>query len=97
MKKWWCLFLAVLLAFSLKDNDALIEDMEACYQKLKEIRFSDGNSVQTASHVLALADSAQAPVRRGDRLGTASLTNTLYFPTRERRLSMIQALRGARA
>ncbi len=49
---------AVMMAFSDKTDDALIEDMEACYQKLKEIRFSDGNSVQTASHVLALADSA---------------------------------------
>jgi len=56
---------AVLLAFSLKDNDALIEDMEASYRLLKE-RFSDSNCVQTASHVLALTDGA--PQEKTDRM-----------------------------
>jgi len=46
---------AVLMAFSDKDNDALIEDMEACYTLLKE-RFNNGNSVQAVSHVLAMAE-----------------------------------------
>ncbi len=50
---------AVMMAFSEKTDDALIEDMEACYQGLKD-RFSIGDSVQTASHVLAMAGGAPA-------------------------------------
>ena len=50
---------AVLLAFSDKDDDALIDDMEACFRLLKE-RFFDGNSVQSASHVLAMAEGTAA-------------------------------------
>ena len=46
---------AVMMAVSEKSDDALIEDMEACYQLLKR-RFHSANAVQTASHVLALAD-----------------------------------------
>ncbi|MBR5109645.1 MAG: DUF4003 domain-containing protein [Clostridia bacterium] len=46
---------AVLMAFSDKTDDALIADMEACYQALKA-RFSIGNEVQTVSHILALSD-----------------------------------------
>lgn len=50
---------AVLMACSGKDGAALVEDMEACYTLLKE-RFRNGNSVQTVSHVLALAEGAPA-------------------------------------
>ena len=56
---------AVLLAFSEKDDDALIEDMEACYRLLKE-QFSDSNCVQTVSHVLALAEGT--PQEKTDRM-----------------------------
>lgn len=45
---------AVMLAFSEKSDDALIEDMEASYQILKH---SDAkNSMQSVSHVLAMSD-----------------------------------------
>ena len=56
---------AVMMAFSEKTDDALIEDMEACYQALKA-RFSIGDSLQTASHVLAMADSA--PEEKAERV-----------------------------
>ncbi len=46
---------AVMMAFSEKSDDALIEDTEACYRLLRQ-RFHSANAVQTASHVLALAD-----------------------------------------
>ena len=46
---------AVLMAFSDHSDDELITDMEACYRMLKE-RFSNGNGVQSASHVLALTE-----------------------------------------
>ncbi len=46
--------LAVLMAFSDRSNDALVEDMENCYQLLKN-RFYASNAVQSVSHVLALA------------------------------------------
>lgn len=45
---------AVLMAFSDKTDDALVQDMEACYGLLKQ-RFHSSNAVQSASHVLALA------------------------------------------
>ena len=46
---------AVLLAFSEKDNDTLVADMEECYRTLK--KFSpDSNAMQSLSHVLALAN-----------------------------------------
>ena len=48
---------AVLMAFSHKTDDELIQDMEACYSVLKT-RFSIGNEVQTVSHVLAMAEGA---------------------------------------
>jgi len=50
---------AVLMAFSDKDNATLIEEMEACYTLLKE-EFRYGNSVQTVSHVLAMAEGTPA-------------------------------------
>ena len=56
---------AVMLAFSQKDNDALIQDMEACYRLLKE-KFSSSNCVQTVSHVLAMAEGT--PEEKTDRL-----------------------------
>ena len=59
--------LAVLMAFSEKSDDALIEDMERCYQALKG-RFSIGDALQTVSHVLALADGR--PEDKADRLIT---------------------------
>ena len=46
---------AVTLAFSEKTDDALIEDLEACYQVLKA-RFSSSGDVQTAAQILAMAD-----------------------------------------
>ena len=46
---------AVLLAFSEKENDALVADMEECYRTMK--KFSpDSNAMQSLSHVLALAE-----------------------------------------
>ena len=56
---------AVMMAFSEKLDDALIEDMEACYQGLKQ-KFSIGDSVQTASHVLAMAPGT--PEEKVDRV-----------------------------
>ena len=48
---------AVMMAFSEKDNDALINDMEGCYQALRA-RFTIGNALQSVSHVLALSNGA---------------------------------------
>ena len=48
---------ALLLAESLRSDDELIEDMEACYRLLDE-RFPKGDGLQTASHVLALSSNA---------------------------------------
>lgn len=44
---------AVMLAYSEKSDDELIEDMEACFKLLKHS--ADNNSIQTVSHVLAMA------------------------------------------
>ena len=48
---------AVLLAFSDKGDEALIADMEDCYQKLKPT-FGSGDSLQSVSHVLAMTQGA---------------------------------------
>ncbi|MBQ8953185.1 MAG: DUF4003 family protein [Clostridia bacterium] len=48
---------AVLMAFSDKTDDELIDDMERCYALLRK-RFSSGNALQSVSHVLALASGA---------------------------------------
>ena len=48
---------AVLMAFSDKDDEALIADMEDCYQKLRPT-FGRGDGVQTVSHVLAMTQGA---------------------------------------
>lgn len=56
---------AVLMAFSPKSDDQLIDDMEKAYNALKA-RFGIGNEVQTASHVLALADGA--PEEQAERV-----------------------------
>ena len=45
---------AMTLAFSEKNDDALIEDLEACYQALKKY-FSSSDAVQTAAQILAMA------------------------------------------
>lgn len=45
---------AVLMAFSEKTDEELVEDMEACYTLLKK-DYSDSNAVQSLSHVLALS------------------------------------------
>lgn len=50
---------AVMMAFSEKDNQTLVEEMEACYTLLKK-EFRTGNSVQTVSHVLAISGGAPA-------------------------------------
>ena len=47
---------AVMLAFSDKSDDELIADMEASYKLLKHS--ADNNSIQTVSHVLAMAKGA---------------------------------------
>ncbi len=74
---------AVMMAFSDKTDDALIEDMEACYQGLKD-RFSIGDSIQTASHVLAMAESAPAEktervIRLYDELRNAGVKYGRYY------------------
>ncbi len=56
---------AVLMAFSEKDDDALIADMEQCYTLLKQT-FHNSEAVQTLSHVLAMAPGT--PEERCDRL-----------------------------
>ena len=56
---------ALLLAESPRSDDALIEDMEACYTRLDQ-RFPKGDGLQTASHVLALSDDA--PERKVERM-----------------------------
>ena len=56
---------ALLLAESPRSDDALIEDMEACYTLLDQ-RFPKGDGLQTASHVLALSDDA--PERKVNRM-----------------------------
>ena len=56
---------ALLLAESPRSDDALIEDMEACYTLLDQ-RFPKGDGLQTASHVLALSDDA--PERKVERM-----------------------------
>lgn len=48
---------AVLMAFSEQSDDALISDMEACYQLVRQ-RFSGRNAAQSVSHVLALSPGA---------------------------------------
>ncbi len=56
---------ALLLAESPRSDDALIEDMEACYARLDQ-RFPKGDGLQTASHVLALSDDI--PERKVERM-----------------------------
>ncbi len=46
---------AVLMAVSEKSDEALMEEMEVCYKKLKE-SFSASNEVQALAHVLSIAD-----------------------------------------
>ena len=48
---------AVLMAFSDKEDEALIADMEDCYQKLRST-FGAGDGLQTVSHVLAMTPGA---------------------------------------
>ncbi len=56
---------AVLLAQSDRTDDALIEDMEACY-RLLDGRFPKGDGLQSASHVLAMTDGT--PERKAGRM-----------------------------
>ena len=56
---------ALLLSQSARSDDELIEDMERCYELLKE-RFPGGNGLQAASHVLAL--SSEIPVDKTFRM-----------------------------
>ena len=44
---------AVLMAFSEQSDDALLDDMEQCYDLLRK-RFGKRNAVQSCSHVLAM-------------------------------------------
>lgn len=50
---------AVLMAWSAQTDDAMIEDMEACYRTLRE-RFHDSNCVQTMTHILAMEEGNSA-------------------------------------
>ena len=45
------------LAFSDKTDDALIENMEACYKALKT-KFSSSGDAQTAAQILAVAEGS---------------------------------------
>ena len=56
---------ALLLSQSARSDDELIEDMERCYELLKE-RFPGGDGLQAASHVLAL--SSEIPVDKTFRM-----------------------------
>ena len=56
---------AMLMAFSGKSEDELIEETEACYQALRK-HFSNGGAVQTAAQVLAL--NAGTPEEKSRRL-----------------------------
>lgn len=49
--------MAVLLAFSTKDDRTLHNDMEACYALLRKIT-GDSNTAQAVSHVLCMYDGA---------------------------------------
>lgn len=46
---------AVLMAVSERSDEALMEEMEVCYKKLKE-SFSSSNEVQALAHVLSIAE-----------------------------------------
>ena len=48
---------AVMMAFSSRDDEHLIADMEDCYHKLKTV-FHSSNDVQAASQVLALSSDS---------------------------------------
>ena len=56
---------ALILSQSARSDDELIEDMERCYELLKE-RFPGGDGLQAASHVLAL--SSEIPVDKTFRM-----------------------------
>ena len=56
---------AVMLAYSGKGEDALVQDMEACYDLLKQT-FHDSDCMQTVSHVLAM--DAETPEKKTMRL-----------------------------
>ncbi len=59
---------ALMLAFAQRDDDALIGDMEECYDLLKKQLPSSGNYLQTVSHILALAEG-DAPEKAERFLG----------------------------
>jgi len=56
---------AVMLAYSEKNDDALIADMEACYKALKA-RFSSSGDAQTAAQILAM--TVGTPAEKAQRL-----------------------------
>ena len=47
---------AVLMAFSEKNDDMLIDEMEKCYNRLRKSLGSEKNATQSLSHVLALVE-----------------------------------------
>ncbi|WP_295091657.1 DUF4003 family protein [Ruminococcus sp.] len=49
--------MAGFMAFSEKSDNQLIDDAEKCYDLLRK-KFSDKNTVQTVSHILAMTDGA---------------------------------------
>ncbi|WP_294487434.1 DUF4003 family protein [uncultured Ruminococcus sp.] len=60
--------MAGFMALTAKDSKALCEEAENCYKLLKK-RFSSSSTLQTCSHVLALADgTAEEKVSRLERL-----------------------------
>ncbi|MDK2800244.1 MAG: hypothetical protein PWP27_2576 [Clostridiales bacterium] len=57
--------IAVLLAGSEKNIDALADEMERCYKKLSEAGFSKGNGLQFVSHLLTFSpESVEDKVER---------------------------------
>ena len=82
---------ALLLAQSPRSDEALVEDMEACYRLLDE-QFPKGDGLQTASHVLAL--SKAAPEEKVGRM--LSLFDAILFAGgkygKDRQLPILAAL-----
>lgn len=56
---------ALLLAFSELPDEALVEDMEACYRLVKS-KFGHSNAAQSVSHVLAM--TAGTPQEKTDKM-----------------------------
>ena len=81
---------ALMLAFSEKSDDELIVDMEASYKLLKHS--ADNNSIQTVSHVLAMAEgSPEEKCRRFSELYDSMLKKGKKYG-KHYELAMVAAL-----